>query len=181
MKAFKEIGFSKSIKFLFYSLIEFLLTVTFIPQIRVLILKLLGASIGDNTIILNVSFMNLYRGSFANLTVGNNCYIGKGVLLDLAGKIKIGNNITVAERSILITHMNVGYKDHPLQQFYPSKIDKIIIGKGTFVGVGSIILPGVSIGKNCLIAAGSVVTKSIESNTVIGGVPAIKIKSLKNE
>lgn len=179
MKAFKEIGFVKSTKFLFYSLIEFLLTVTFIPQIRVLVLKLLGASIGDNTIILNVSFMNLYRGSFANLIVGNNCYLGKGVLLDLAGKIRLADEVTVAERSILITHMNVGYKDHPLQKIYPSKVDKISIGRGTFIGVGSIILPGVSIGEKCLIAAGSVVTKDIESNKFAAGVPAKYLKSLK--
>lgn len=181
MRAFKEIGFFKSIKFLFYSIVEFILSISFIPQVRVLILRFLGASIGKNTIILNSSFMNLYRGSFRNLVVGDNCYIGGGVLIDLAGRIVIGNNVTVAERSIILTHINVGYKNHPLQKHYPSKIGTTKIDNDSFVGVGAIILLGVNIGSRCVIGAGSVVTKNIPPNTIVGGIPAIKIKSLKNE
>lgn len=181
MKALKEIGLKKTLKFLFYSLIEFLLSICLLPQIRVLLLNLLGASIGKNTIILNCGFMNLYRSSFKNLTIGNNCYIGKNVLIDLAGEIVIGNQTTVGERAILLSHMNVGYKDHPLQRFYPARTDKTVVESNTFIGVGAIILSGVHIGSKCVIGAGSVVTKNISANTIVAGVPAIKIKSLRNE
>lgn len=51
----------------------------------------------------------------------------------------------------------------------------IEIGNGVFIGVGVIILGGVTIGDNCLIAAGSVVTKSFEGYSLIGGVPARKL------
>ncbi len=53
----------------------------------------------------------------------------------------------------------------------------IIIGNYVYIGIRSIILPGVKIGNNCIIAAGSVVTKDVPDNTVVGGVPAKRIKS----
>lgn len=179
MKAFKEIGLLKSIKFVFYTFVELILSILFIPYLRVLLLRILGASIGKNTIILKISFMNLYRGSFKNLKIGDNCYVGRDVLFDLAGKIFIGNNVTIAERSIILTHFNVGYKDHPLQKYYPSKIGITEISDNSFVGAGSIILLGVKVGSYCIIGAGSVVTRDIENNTVVGGVPAVKIRSIK--
>ncbi|MCM8787387.1 MAG: acyltransferase [Candidatus Omnitrophica bacterium] len=181
MKAFREIGLLKSIKFLYYSIVEFILSISFIPQLRVLILRFLGASIGKNTIILNSSFMNLYRGSFKNLIIGDNCYIGRDVLLDLAGKIIIGNNVTLAERSIILTHINVGYKNHPLQKYFSSKLGVTRIMDNSFIGIAAIILLGVKIGSKCVVAAGSVVTRDVPNNTVVAGVPAVKIKSLKNE
>lgn len=181
MRALKEIGILKAIKYLFYKIVEFVLAITIVPQIRTVILRLLGTSIGKNTIILNCRFMNLYRGSFKNLTIGDNCYIGSDVLLDLAGQILIGNNVTIAERSVILTHFNIGFKDHPLQKFYPSKTGKTIINSDTFIGIGSIVLLNVHIGTGSLIGAGSVVTKNVPANTVVGGIPAIKIKSLKNE
>lgn len=181
MKALKEIGLSKSIKFLLFALVEFFLSILIVPQIRVFFLRLLGAKIGKNSLVLNVIFMNLYRGSFANLVIGNDCYIGRGVLLDLSGKIIIENNVTIGERSMIMTHMNVGYKDHPLQKLYPSHVKDVYIEKGSFIGVGSIILAGITINKQSLVGAGSVVTKNVFENTVVVGVPAKKVKKLINE
>jgi maltose O-acetyltransferase len=48
----------------------------------------------------------------------------------------------------------------------------VFIGENTFIGVGAMILPGVSIGRECIIGAGAVVTKSIPDNSVAVGVPA---------
>lgn len=56
----------------------------------------------------------------------------------------------------------------------PTKYGKIVIGKKSYIGVNSVILPGVKIGENCLIGAGSIVNKNIPSNTVAAGNP-IKI------
>lgn len=53
----------------------------------------------------------------------------------------------------------------------------IVIGDYVYIGVRTIILPGVSIGNNCIIAAGSIVTKDISDNSVVGGIPAKVIKS----
>jgi acetyltransferase-like isoleucine patch superfamily enzyme len=50
------------------------------------------------------------------------------------------------------------------------------IGDFTMVGAGSVILPGLNIGKNCIVGAGAIVTKNIPDNTVVIGNPAIKIR-----
>lgn len=179
MKALQEVGITKAFRFVFFQLIQVIIDLLFIPQIRVILLKLLGANIGKNCLIYKISFMNLYRGSFSNLTIGDNCFIGNDVLFDLAGKIKIGQNVTISDRSILLTHMNVGYKNHPLQKVFPSYISKIKIENNVFIGVGVIILPTVNIGQTSVIGAGSVITSDIESFKVVAGVPGKVIKTVR--
>lgn len=58
------------------------------------------------------------------------------------------------------------------------KYGKIVIKDNCFIGLGSIILPGVTIGPNSIVAAGSVVTKDVEPDTVVGGNPAKKITTV---
>jgi serine acetyltransferase len=53
----------------------------------------------------------------------------------------------------------------------------ISVGDYVYIGTRSIILPGVHIGNNCIIAAGAVVTKDVPDNSVVGGVPARILKS----
>ena len=60
------------------------------------------------------------------------------------------------------------------------KFGKIIVGNNVFIGVNTIILPGVEIGDNCIIGAGAVVTKSIPANQVWAGVPARYIKTIES-
>lgn len=93
--------------------------------------------------------------------------------------IEIGDNVTVTATAGFMTHdgstrVLVG-KHVPL---IPTMIGKIVIHDNVFVGVRSLILPGVSIGPNSIVAAGSIVTKSFEGGWVIGGIPARKIKSM---
>jgi acetyltransferase-like isoleucine patch superfamily enzyme len=60
------------------------------------------------------------------------------------------------------------------------KVGKILIGDKSWIGSNVIILPNVTIGQHVIVAAGSVVTKSIPDNTIWAGVPAKQIKSLEN-
>jgi len=55
----------------------------------------------------------------------------------------------------------------------------VIIGKGAWLGVGVTVLKGVTIGENTLVAAGSVVTKSLPANVIAGGIPAKPFKQLE--
>lgn len=178
MKAFRNIGLKKSLKFLFGKFCCLLLNHCVLPQIRVALLKLLGAKIGRNTIIHEVKFINFYRGSFKNFKVGDDCFIGHDCLFDLAAPISLGNQVTLAQRISVLTHLNVGYPDHPLQQRYPSYVAEVVVGDGTFVGVSSTILCGVNIGKESFIAAGSVVTHSTPDRVLLGGTSAQIIKEL---
>lgn len=106
------------------------------------------------------------------VTIGNNCNIYNSYLdPGHAYLIEIGNNVTITNSTIL-TH------DASTQIYLKkSKVGKVIIEDNTFIGWGSIILPNTRIGKNCIIGAGSVVTKDIPDNSVASGSPAKVIGS----
>ena len=142
------------------------------PPVRAQFLKALGAEIGHSTVIHNVRFFNLYRGSFRNLRVGARCFMGAECLLDLAHAIELHEEVTLAERVLILTHTNVGYRDHPLQQQIPRVAGPVIIRRGAFIGANATLLPGVEIGERAVVAAGAVVIRSIPRDSKVGGVPA---------
>ncbi|MBU1627234.1 acyltransferase [bacterium] len=179
MKAIEEIGISKGFKFAFWTIISCILSISLFPPIRIALLRLFGAKIGKNTIIHDVKFFNLYRRGFSGLKVGDSCFIGEQCLFDLADEITIGDYVTIAERITVITHVNVGYKDHPLQKYFSPSSSPVTIQDGSFIGAGATILSGVEIGKESFIAAGSVVNKSIPKRTLAGGVPAKLIRNIE--
>lgn len=87
--------------------------------------------------------------------------------------IEIGNNVTISANDNFITHDNSLIK---LSLGGTDTFGKIKIGDNCFIGLGSIILPGVTLEDNIIVGAGSIVTKSFsESNIVIAGNPARKI------
>jgi len=87
--------------------------------------------------------------------------------------IEIGNNVTFSLRVTILTH-DASTK----HQFGYTKIGKVKIHDNVFIGANSTILPGVTIGENTIVGAGSVVTRSLPPNTVCAGVPAKVIKDL---
>jgi len=87
--------------------------------------------------------------------------------------IEIGDRVTLAPNVHILAH------DASIKRLTGYvKIGKVVIEENVFVGAGSIVLPGVSIGKGSIIGAGSVVTKDIPSGVVAGGNPARIICSM---
>lgn len=178
MQAFQEIGFFKAIRFIWFALFSKILHWCLLPPLRVTLLRLAGAKIGKGTIIMDVEFTNLYHYGFKKLLVGDHCFFGDGVMLDVRGGIEINNAVTVSNRVSIVTHINVGYKDHPLQKVYPTSEKKVVIQDGVYVGTGAIILPGVTIGKQAIVGAGAVVTRDILAKSLVVGVPARPIRKI---
>jgi maltose O-acetyltransferase len=172
-KALDEIGISGALRYglgqLQYLLLRFILLP---PQLRAPLLRLFGASIGQGSIIHPVSFTNLYRTGFKGLAIGDDCFIADECFFDLAEPVEIGDQVSVGERTIFVTHLNVGYRDHPLQERYPARSAPVRVGSGAFIGVGAIILPGVTLGERCFVAAGAVVSRNVPADGLVGGVPA---------
>jgi len=103
------------------------------------------------------------------MKVGKNCHGLAASTIDVAHcwLIEIGDNVTFAPQVYLLAHdaSTKRYLDY-------TKIAKIIIKDHAFIGARALIMPGVTIGENAIIAAGSVVTKSVPDGCVAGGNPA---------
>jgi acetyltransferase-like isoleucine patch superfamily enzyme len=172
VKAVDEIGWGRALRFGLMTLAMLPYRLALVPPLRTAWLRLLGARIGRRTILHEVRFFNLYRRGLAGLAIGNECFLGDECLLDLAEGIRLSDQVTLAERVTVLTHMNVGYQDHPLQARFPAMAAPVILEAGCFVGAGVTILPGITIGARAFVAAGSVVTRDVPPDSLAAGVPA---------
>lgn len=137
------------------------------------VLKFLGAKVGHNCRIYTPLLLS--NTCFHNLKIGDNCHIGRDVLIDLAGEVCIGNNVTISMRSTLITHVNFG-DSATIRMGYQNQIGSIFIEDGVYVGANTTILHRVRIGRNSIIGACSLVREDIPPCSLFVGVPAKAIK-----
>ncbi len=114
-----------------------------------------------------------------NIHIGNN-FTGNYNLtvLDIR-EVYIGDNVMIGPNTLITT---VG---HPLtpkgRREHIGIAEPVTIGNDVWIGGNVTILPGITIGNNVVVAAGAVVTKDIPDNTLVGGVPARKIKDIEND
>lgn len=179
MKAVKEIGFKEILRFVFYTFAETLFNIGTYPPMRKLILQLLGSKIGEDSVIMHVKFFNWHKKGPVGFSAGRDCFIGDECLIDLHNSLILEDQVTIAPKVTVLTHINVGYKDHPLQKEFPKKSATVIIKKGSVIGASSTILPGITIGTNSFVAAGSVVTQDVPEKSLVAGVPAKIIRKIK--
>ncbi|MDX9948980.1 MAG: acyltransferase [Candidatus Cloacimonadaceae bacterium] len=124
-------------------------------------------------------FLHRLRG----VSIGKNVFIGLDVAIDDDGpqRVKIEDNVFITAGCMLLTHQrdlrqyhkNTWVGDQPFIQA------DIRIREGAHIGIGSIILPGVTIGRGAVIGAGSVVTKDVPDYCLALGVPAKVIKEFE--
>ena len=131
----------------------------------------------------------IFERDNSSLSIGSNTYIG-GATLSCANNINIGNNVQIAWGVIIMDHNShsLDYKkrknDLPntfknIKTWEDVTISEVKIHDDVWIGVNSVILKGVTIGKGSIIAAGSVVTKDAEPMIVVGGNPAKILKRLE--
>jgi acetyltransferase-like isoleucine patch superfamily enzyme len=112
----------------------------------------------------------------AGVAVGTGCRLYVESFGSEPWLIEIGNNVTISAGVKLITHDGSGWLvgDKYGRRY---RYAKISIGDDVFIGMDAIILPGVSVGANCVVGAGAVVARSVPSGSVVAGNPARIIKS----
>jgi len=134
-------------------------------------------SIMDNVYIGHDTILKGYYNN--KLTIGINTWIGQQCFFHCAGGLEIGKAVGIGPKVCILTsqHRPEGKKDCPVL-FSPLEFKKVILKDGCDVGAASTILPGVTIGKGAIIAAGAVVTSDVPDHEIWGGVPAKKIKNI---
>ncbi|MCF8461741.1 MAG: acyltransferase [Flavobacteriales bacterium] len=123
----------------------------------------------------------------ANVNVDQHCYVGRGRIeignnsgigrdSEVYGKLIIGDNVLIAPEVVFYTR-NHETKLSSVPIIYQGYTEErpVVIGNDVWIGRRAMIMPGVNIASGSIIAAGSVVTKSIEEFTIVGGVPAKEI------
>ena len=116
------------------------------------------------------------NNAVGDVTIGNHTRIG--IHCTVIGPVCIGNHVNLAQ-GITVTALNHNFEDTT------KRIDEqgistkpVVIGDDVWIGANAVILPGVTIGRHVVVAAGAVVTKDVPDNCVVGGVPAKVIKQL---
>ena len=113
--------------------------------------------------------------------IGENCHISPYVLLDIVYPklIKIGNNVTIGSNVMIFAHVNPTANLFLKKTQYPRKIAKVTIKDGAVINPGSIIIAGVTIGKNSIVSIGCGVFEDVPDSCVVMGNPARVIKKIE--
>ena len=139
-------------------------------EVRSILSEMTGNKIDDS-----VQVLTPFNTDFgANIKLGKDIFINKACTFVDLGGIELEDNVLIGP-DVKILSVN-----HPLD---PEKrrgviLKSVKIKRNAWIGAGAVICPGVTIGENSVIAAGSVVTKDVPDNSVYGGVPAKFIKNI---
>ena len=119
----------------------------------------------------------IYIHDYKKLSLGNDVSINHRCFLSANGGLEIGDYVSIGhDTTILTTEHSFSDTSRPIK-YQPIQCRPVKIGSNVWIGAKVTILGGVSIADGTIIAAGAVVTKSVlEENTIIGGVPAKRIK-----
>ena len=142
--------------------------------IRYILVKTLAKSCGNNVSIKQYVFLENIR----NISFGDNVSVHPFCYLEGSGGIDIGNDVSLAHNTSILSVNHTWEKyeipiKYNLIEHMPVKICDDV-----WVGCGCRLMAGITIHSRSIIAAGAVVTRDVESNTIVGGVPAKKIKNI---
>lgn len=142
-------------------------------------------SIGDNTTLLSGARIQVYNyltGLSANVTIGNNCYIGTNFSILAGANVVIENEVLIAS-NVLITSEDHGMNPESEIPYMnqPLICKEVRVGEGTWIGEKVSVLPGVRIGRKCIIGTNAVVTKDIPDYSIAVGIPARVVKKYSFE
>lgn len=141
-------------------------------KIRRIICRSIFDKCGDN-----VNIESGARFATGGISIGSGS--GLGVNCSVHGPLRIGDNVMMGPEVTILTHThNIERTDIPMGQ-QGMRVAEVVVGNDVWIGMRSIIMPGVKIGNGAVIGAGAVVAKDVPDYAIVGGVPAKVIKFRK--
>ena len=142
-------------------------------ELREMMSRLIGKRVDDTFRL----FPPFYTDFGKNITIGKNVFINSGCRFQDQGGITIGDDVLLGHNVVLAT-----LNHDPVVARRASMLPApIVIGDKVWIGANATVLPGVTIGKGAIVAAGAVVHRDVPPFTVVGGVPARILRELTEE
>lgn len=142
-------------------------------EVRQLVSEIIGQAVTSSTEIR----LPFYSDYGRHIKLGERVFINANVMMVDLGGITIEDDALIGPGAYLIS---VNHRLDPARR-KELELKPVVIKKNAWIGAKAVILPGVTVGENAVVAAGSVVTKSVPTNTMVAGVPAKVIKKLANK
>jgi len=122
---------------------------------------------------------SVYIAKGQKITMGSGCRINENVYLE---KVTLGNDVLIAPNVSLLSRMHEFERtDIPMSLQGYREEKAVVIEDDVWLGRNVVVLPGITVGKGAIVAAGAIVTKDVEAYTIVAGVPAVKISTRKRE
>lgn len=119
---------------------------------------------------------SVYRRTFitgwGRMRFGDRCFVNSGVVLNSVLEIVVEDDVAIANEAYITDTNSHGTEGRP------PKVEPVRIGRGSWVGARAIILPGVTIGPRCVVAAGAVVSRDVPADSLVAGNPAQVVRPL---
>ncbi len=139
-------------------------------EIRQMLSRLFGYEVPNSLRV----FPPFYTDFGKNIQIGEHVFINACCHFQDHGGVTIGDGCQIGHNVVFAT-LNHGIAPEDRIHTYPAPI---VLGKNVWVGSNATILQGVTIGDNAIVGAGAVVTKDVEANTIVGGIPAKLIRKI---
>ena len=147
-------------------------------RLRTALYRAFGIRIGAHSLVLGSIQISGKERPWERLSLGAYCQITAPLYADVNAPISIGNHVAIGHHTVLITTGHViGTAMHRCGTV---RCAPVVIEDGCWLGAGVTVLPGVTIHRGSVVAAGAVVTSDVPPNTLVGGVPARRIRDLED-
>jgi acetyltransferase-like isoleucine patch superfamily enzyme len=124
---------------------------------------------------------SIYGGYENQLVIGENSYVGMNTILNgFAAELRIGKNVSIAQNVTIMVDSGPNAST-ALQRIFPIEKGPVEVGNDCWIGANAVIMPNVTLGEFCVVAANSYVNKSFPSFSIIGGSPARLIRSFSKK
>ena len=150
------------------------LTMNDMEEVRRLFGELTGLTVDESFRLISPFYSTCGR----HLTIGRNVFINQNCTLYDLAPVSIGDDVLIGPNVSIITD---GHPVPPSRRTAYVAAKPIVIERGVWIAAGATLIGGVTIGENSVVAAGSVVTKDVPANTLVGGNPAKVIRSIDGE
>jgi len=149
--------------------------------INVAILKAFGANVEEkNVIICSPVFLQSAKNGYGNLTIKESCYFNGNNYLDLTGRITLEKGVSLGPGVIVMTHNRYNHNAFLEERLaHTCGIKDVLIKEGAGIKAGALIIHGITIGRNAVVAGNAVVNRDVQDNCFVAGVPARLVKEIK--